>query len=616
MSESLILEWLDENRLRSFPLKPKSDFSIIGYPSLKLNEIILDAFFVYQSTKPTAIKLESININGPQVTFYITGLSPFVVSNALAAIYPYYIRNTEGSLLVVDSGVRALAANSSMITTTTTTAATAAPTTTSTTTAAPVVVTTTTTTAAPILAPYAPVLISLDENNIGYNGNLSASVTFSWNGPAQYTGIGKLEFFASTALNPIWPTNYDLTPTVAAPVTGQFTTWVKQFNVPENTNIYIVARYNGLVIGPISNALAVLTPYLVTTTTLAPVSVGPMASSIQASGTFTFNGLLKGLAAIRMTRSCTSGVQASLKGASTLTSNMIGSVTVYARLMDGRSKLDVVIASSSAFAPSILKAKGKLTATIAVPAPTFTATIKATGKLSSNVLSYGRCDSVLRNGSPKIIANIAAGTVVSATLRTGNTTIGIASTIVASSLVSFTLTGIEVNPFGCAKTLWVGTDSYTQEYWDHNGSYNMPEGFYTVTYQNGAMQNKADGRWSVNPGYTTWIEYSNSSYGQGFNADTATYATQAQAEAAFRQVLIAQNGIAGYEFYHTTGFIKIVLNVESAIYAPGNPTPTWKLTPCPADTITTCPDGYHPVQDAAGVWSCYTPVTTPAPEIP
>src|SRR5574343_667725 len=145
MAQSSVLEWLDENRLRAFPLKPSSNFTIPGINSVTLDKLFLDAYFVYHQTKPEKVRLTMIEvIGGIKVILYVTGQPPFIIENVRTS-YPLYVRNSIGSLLVLDSALLSLVAEAPVYTTSTTN------TTKSTS-------TTTTSSTTPVPTPNAPVL--------------------------------------------------------------------------------------------------------------------------------------------------------------------------------------------------------------------------------------------------------------------------------------------------------------------------------------------------------------------------------------------------------------------------------------------------------------------------
>lgn len=98
MGNPNILDWLDENSERAYPLSEfcsrYSDASI-----LLPDSGILDAQIIH-SDLPSTTFLESVTISGSTATIEVTDQSPFVIS------YPGgYIRNAENSLLVIGAGL-------------------------------------------------------------------------------------------------------------------------------------------------------------------------------------------------------------------------------------------------------------------------------------------------------------------------------------------------------------------------------------------------------------------------------------------------------------------------------------------------------------------------------
>lgn len=92
----MILEWLNENSFRSYPLKEYQDK--VGGSLTLLDPVILDALFVYTTTQ-TDVQLVQIVADATNITFTITGSLSFVVPRA--SVFPYYARLSQGSLLVV-----------------------------------------------------------------------------------------------------------------------------------------------------------------------------------------------------------------------------------------------------------------------------------------------------------------------------------------------------------------------------------------------------------------------------------------------------------------------------------------------------------------------------------
>lgn len=99
MSDTRTLEWLNENSLRCYPLQ--EDGNKVFLTSLSLNRCFLDALLLYtEAVDRNAVELESIAIDGQQVTITVTGQPEFTFNKA-AGVYPVYVYNTEGSVLAL-----------------------------------------------------------------------------------------------------------------------------------------------------------------------------------------------------------------------------------------------------------------------------------------------------------------------------------------------------------------------------------------------------------------------------------------------------------------------------------------------------------------------------------
>lgn len=109
MSDHQVLEWLNENELRSFPLQETGDKRFLS--TLSLNRCLLDALLLYTTTEPVSnIELIAFAVSGNQITVTVTGQADFVIVDKTAA-YPMYIRNSEGSLLVFGQEMQSVIAN-------------------------------------------------------------------------------------------------------------------------------------------------------------------------------------------------------------------------------------------------------------------------------------------------------------------------------------------------------------------------------------------------------------------------------------------------------------------------------------------------------------------------
>jgi hypothetical protein len=99
-NSSTILEWLNENALRDYPLVANSPYSITtGSTTIYIKPLILDACLFYSSV-PSSVTLNTI-ITTTALSINITGQPVFTIPNYLTATYPYYVRNSSNSLLVV-----------------------------------------------------------------------------------------------------------------------------------------------------------------------------------------------------------------------------------------------------------------------------------------------------------------------------------------------------------------------------------------------------------------------------------------------------------------------------------------------------------------------------------
>lgn len=96
MANSLVLDWLDENKFRAYPLKSMIVRTSGGYTLT--DDIILDAQFIYSSL-PTDVQLLNITSDSTNVTFTCTGSVVFVVPKA--STFPLSVRLSSGNLLTV-----------------------------------------------------------------------------------------------------------------------------------------------------------------------------------------------------------------------------------------------------------------------------------------------------------------------------------------------------------------------------------------------------------------------------------------------------------------------------------------------------------------------------------
>lgn len=100
MSDSLIIDFLNENQYRAYPLKNSGTRAF--QTSLLLDTIILDANLIYHGNSPgnAVVNFTSITLSGGNATVYLAQVGTFVVPSYQTAVYPYYCRISNGSLLV------------------------------------------------------------------------------------------------------------------------------------------------------------------------------------------------------------------------------------------------------------------------------------------------------------------------------------------------------------------------------------------------------------------------------------------------------------------------------------------------------------------------------------
>ena len=103
MANSLVIDWLNENALRAYPLKEL--INRVGGAYTLTDDVILDAQFVY-TTLPGNVQLLNITSDAVNVTFTITGGDTFVVPKASS--FPLSVRNANGNLLTVGEATAAI----------------------------------------------------------------------------------------------------------------------------------------------------------------------------------------------------------------------------------------------------------------------------------------------------------------------------------------------------------------------------------------------------------------------------------------------------------------------------------------------------------------------------
>jgi hypothetical protein len=111
MGESTVVEWLNENQQRAYPLTANSTRWVsMGTVTIDIYPLILDARFAYSTTLPTDIKLESIEKTGTVLVFTITGVPTFAIDTATEQ-FPCYMRNANWDLLVIGDTATDVVAN-------------------------------------------------------------------------------------------------------------------------------------------------------------------------------------------------------------------------------------------------------------------------------------------------------------------------------------------------------------------------------------------------------------------------------------------------------------------------------------------------------------------------
>ncbi len=105
MSQYQILDWLNENANRAYPLK-QGEARTLGGTDISFDKILLDANIVYTSGSldlPNEATLDNFTVSGNTVTVTINGQTAFTF-NKSTVTYPAYIYNNI-SLLVIGEEV-------------------------------------------------------------------------------------------------------------------------------------------------------------------------------------------------------------------------------------------------------------------------------------------------------------------------------------------------------------------------------------------------------------------------------------------------------------------------------------------------------------------------------
>ncbi len=109
--QSLISEWLNENEQRAYPLMQDSTLVVGG---ISLEQCLVDANIVYTgSVMPDNVALTQIVISSNAV-LTISGGQTFTVD--FSGSFPQYIRNGQGSLLVVTDSIKLIPAGTYALT--------------------------------------------------------------------------------------------------------------------------------------------------------------------------------------------------------------------------------------------------------------------------------------------------------------------------------------------------------------------------------------------------------------------------------------------------------------------------------------------------------------------
>ena len=612
MSQSLVLEWLDENRVRSYPLKSTSDFTIAG-TSLTLDKLVLDAYFVYPGTKPPQIKLESIEIYNTALTLRVTGLSPFKLDNYTSSLAPYYIRNAEGSLLVVDS----IAPLLNLL----------VPTTTSTTTAAPVVpyslfaggvsatagmLAVATKVAAPVSL-QAVVLNSTDLSSRTYvDTTISIDVNYSWDGTG-FAGSGQIDFYTSRVAVPVWPTDFQQATGTGLPVSGNHTTRISQSGVSLGDLIHVVAVYNGLSLSPVSNTLSFYAP-LPASAEVHYIVGTAVGNCITANRALTGKGMIvvHPIGTATITTKTLTGTGLLTNETSPVHGTSTAELTVFA--------MNSVVHSSASVTSAQLKGSGRLTnsASKANGAATASATLTGKGELAAavNIVVVVPVYGYLRDSTPRMKASVIHGT---STAQLRNSELGGTAAGVAYPHADLSLREIPPENGICTIQPLIN-DVYETTYWVNSASssLSLPAGMYTVQYAGGAIRLLDDGLWYVNPsGVYTTVHYAGGAE-QPLKEDSLGHSTKAEQEAYYTALITEayspQNGgDPGYTFYHEGGEIYLTNYTPANQVVDNSNPPSWLLTPCPFTLAQPCQPGWVPRYATNGSWFCSSTTTISPP---
>ena len=114
MSKSTVVEWLNENSFRAYPLISSSPrYFVKGIKKYDLFAAITDAQLLF-SNLPEKVNLEKIVTNGTTATVYITGQPNFIINNYTTSRNVdqfIYVYNSNNSLIVLGSEFTKLLSN-------------------------------------------------------------------------------------------------------------------------------------------------------------------------------------------------------------------------------------------------------------------------------------------------------------------------------------------------------------------------------------------------------------------------------------------------------------------------------------------------------------------------
>jgi hypothetical protein len=106
-----VLEWLNENELRGYPLTSDSQqFFTVSVTDYDLYKIIVDAQFIVNNNTDS-LSLTSIVTDSSNLTINIPGQSAFTITNYTTTTYPQYIRNSNNNLIVIGCAAKSIPIN-------------------------------------------------------------------------------------------------------------------------------------------------------------------------------------------------------------------------------------------------------------------------------------------------------------------------------------------------------------------------------------------------------------------------------------------------------------------------------------------------------------------------